>query len=200
MALLFSPQDVVVEDDDLVHVTYSPESAWKAVQDQPENYRSGSYHKTSVSGATATISFTGSFIAYYSDYNYNHGNFVVALDGVVISQLSTHNTYLIKQQLIFGTFVSDGTHNLAITNTEDGHIVGVDYFVYHPVETTLGTFSSSSATAKGQTLDPAAVTGIAFGAAASAIMLVLCLVALRRRADHASTARKRRDKAGETLN
>ncbi|EJD45435.1 hypothetical protein AURDEDRAFT_165650 [Auricularia subglabra TFB-10046 SS5] len=164
MVAPFQP-DIVVEDDDLAHVLYLPAAyAWTSVQGQsPLAYHGGSYHMTNVMNASATFMFEGSFVAYYSDHNIDHGVFSVALDGAPVAQLSTFSTTLIRGALIFSAAVSPGRHTLTITNAGEGKIVGVDYFV-----------ETSSAGGVQPSLDPAAVTGIALGAVAGAALLFLC--------------------------
>ncbi|EJD45436.1 hypothetical protein AURDEDRAFT_165651 [Auricularia subglabra TFB-10046 SS5] len=121
--------DVVVEDDAYAQVSYFPDTVWTAVQDKPALYRSGSYHQTQVAGASATFSFTGSFVAYYSDHNNDHGNFTILLDGLPVARLNTFSPDLIKDQLIFSAFVKPADHTLTVSNIDEGKVIGVDYFV-----------------------------------------------------------------------
>ncbi|EJD45427.1 hypothetical protein AURDEDRAFT_165642 [Auricularia subglabra TFB-10046 SS5] len=103
--------DIVVEDDDDAYVHYFPESAWSSYNNMNSAYHGHSYHSTRVGGAYVTFNFTGSYIAYYSDSNSDHGAFYVSVDGGPEVELSTYGTELEEKIMFFSK------------------IMGVDYFV-----------------------------------------------------------------------
>ncbi|EJD46813.1 hypothetical protein AURDEDRAFT_123919 [Auricularia subglabra TFB-10046 SS5] len=125
--------EILIEDDNEAHVSYYPDGAWrfrtKTLSD--DDYHGASYHLTSTPGAYATFTFNGSYVAYYSDLNFDHGAFTVSLDGRIVLSGSSQSATLLKQRVLFSSAVAPGRHVLTITNAQDANITGVDYFIYH---------------------------------------------------------------------
>ncbi|EJD45421.1 hypothetical protein AURDEDRAFT_165636 [Auricularia subglabra TFB-10046 SS5] len=185
-------------------VHYFPESAWNSTNDPERSYHGHSYHFTYASGAYATFNFTGSYVAYYSDHHTDHGSFNVSIDGTT-TELSSYGSTLVENITLFAADLSYGAHTLTVKNLEDNKAMGVDYFVYRTtspivsaspqaVPTTFETSTTPFSATAGSTvytaspetggvlaLDPAAVAGVAFGALASVIVLIMVGFVVRRR-------------------
>ncbi|EJD46814.1 hypothetical protein AURDEDRAFT_123920 [Auricularia subglabra TFB-10046 SS5] len=126
--------EIVIEDNDESHVSYYPVDAWefrtRSVSD--DDYHGASYHLTSTPGAYVTFTFNGSYVAYYSDLNVDHGAFTVLLDGQTVLTDSSQSDTLQKQRVLFGRAISPGHHVLTIENAQDTKITGVDFFMWAP--------------------------------------------------------------------
>ncbi|EJD46803.1 hypothetical protein AURDEDRAFT_164257 [Auricularia subglabra TFB-10046 SS5] len=134
---------IIIEDDNFDHVSYLPQAAWASWNGS--NYHNNSYHITQVIGASVTFVFNGSYVAYYSDENFDHGEFDVSLDGnVVYSGTSRSPKFLIQRMLFDSSDFEPGMHTLSVTNTNTTFL-GVDYFIYQPLPPT-STLSKISAT------------------------------------------------------
>lgn len=138
-----SSNEFIIEDDDAAHVSYLPQDAWQSWNGS--NYHANSYHITNVPGAFVTFVFTGSYVAYYSDMNYDHAEFTVILDGETVLNSTSLASRLARQVLLFGTSVPQGTHNLTVRNAGDPGRMGVDYFVYRALLTTPPSSSALTA-------------------------------------------------------
>ncbi|EJD46819.1 hypothetical protein AURDEDRAFT_164272 [Auricularia subglabra TFB-10046 SS5] len=124
-----SNTEIIVEDDDGAVVSYSPSSTW--IYRQSPDYHGRSYHLSSASGACATFTFNGSYVAYYCELSPAGGQFSVRLDGQTVFSSSSYSDPPLRQRLRFETAVDPGIHALSIVNDdrESGSVVGVDYFV-----------------------------------------------------------------------
>ncbi|EJD46824.1 hypothetical protein AURDEDRAFT_164276 [Auricularia subglabra TFB-10046 SS5] len=96
-------EEVVIEDDNVSMVYYYPSDVW---QSENASFRHGkSYHGTFTSGAYVTFTFNGSYVAYYSDMNKDHGLFAAAVDGRSIMQGTSYSSTWVSDVLHFSTFV-----------------------------------------------------------------------------------------------
>ncbi|EJD46805.1 hypothetical protein AURDEDRAFT_151531 [Auricularia subglabra TFB-10046 SS5] len=163
---------VVVEDDDTAQVAYYPAGAWGFRTGGPNStYHGKSYHLTSAPGAYLTFTFTGSFVAYYSDLNHDHGDFTVSLDESTVFFGTSYSPSLVEQRVLFSTAVSPGRHILTITNSQNATTTGVDYFSYQPVS--LPTLPNTAPATRKKAASTALIAGLA-----SACALVVLLTAL----------------------
>ncbi|EJD46818.1 hypothetical protein AURDEDRAFT_164271 [Auricularia subglabra TFB-10046 SS5] len=131
-----SRTEVLIEDDNALYVSYFPPSAWEYWK-QPA-YHGQSYHITRTPGAYATFVFNGSYMAYVSDMNYNHGEFDVFLNGEEIFNGTSYSDTVRMQQVLFESTLEPGRHTMSFVNGGGGFgegtatVMGVDYFIYRP--------------------------------------------------------------------
>ncbi|EJD50508.1 hypothetical protein AURDEDRAFT_160409 [Auricularia subglabra TFB-10046 SS5] len=119
-------------------------------------YHGGGYRITSVLGASVSLRFNGSYIAYYSDLLPGHGNMEIDLDGNKTSITPfTPGPNGTPQVKLFEANLDPNVpnHTITLTNLEN-KTMGLDYFLYtaaSPVITTttqaLPTSLSSDPTA-----------------------------------------------------
>lgn len=121
-------QRVVVEDNDLEYVDYYPQDAWEALAGA---HRHGnSYHGTYAANAYVTFQFDGTYVAYYSDKNVGHGDFLAHIDGKPALRGDAYSPHSISPSiLLFNASVDPGPHILTLTNSVNGTWIGVDYFL-----------------------------------------------------------------------
>ncbi|EJD46817.1 hypothetical protein AURDEDRAFT_164270 [Auricularia subglabra TFB-10046 SS5] len=112
--------------DSLVYRAVGPTSASNGASGNPESDRPSSTQTTSVDASQMT---TRSFVAYYSDKNYDHGEFAVALDGVLVFSGNSRSDNFVRQVALFSSTIPAGPHTLTVTNGVNGTLMGVDYFV-----------------------------------------------------------------------
>ncbi|EJD41341.1 hypothetical protein AURDEDRAFT_169498 [Auricularia subglabra TFB-10046 SS5] len=115
--------DIFVEDND-------PRGAWDESTDRNIIAFGATYHLTSVGGAWAALTFTGSKIWYFADRPDSHTSFGVSLDGGPMEMFSSYNAALMTGQLLFYASLSPGVHMINVTNIDDGRYTGMDRFVY----------------------------------------------------------------------
>lgn len=125
-----SSLDIIVRDNSTDYVSYHPPEQW-AHWPAPGigNPRDPSYHRTSLAGAYVTFSFTGTYVAYYSDVASDHGEFEVELDGHAVFKGNAYDPNLIQGQQLFSTDVDPGAHTLRVANLYE-KVMGVQYFIY----------------------------------------------------------------------
>lgn len=119
----------VIEDDNATLVLYAPSVSWATTTEAWRH--GGSYHRTYEGGAYVSVTFNGSYIAYYSDMNVDYGAFTASIDGQPIMQGSAKMPEFVSNTLLFSTAVEPGVHTLTITNVQNGVGMGVDYFLFH---------------------------------------------------------------------
>lgn len=121
-------QGIIVGDDNATFVHYYPPEAWEA---SAGPYRQGdSYHGTHEASAYVNFTFTGSYVAYYSDMNDDHGQFSAYIDGQLVMQGNSYSPSWVSHSiLLFNASVDPGTHTLTLSNSLNGSWIGVDYFL-----------------------------------------------------------------------
>lgn len=93
---------------------------------------------------------TGSYVAYVSDMNYNHGDFNIRLDGKDVFTGTSYSDTVRMQQMLFEATLQPGRHTMSLLNAgggtgdETATVMGVDYFIYHPLATQLASPSPRS--------------------------------------------------------
>ncbi|KAH7100806.1 hypothetical protein BKA62DRAFT_830741 [Auriculariales sp. MPI-PUGE-AT-0066] len=125
---------VVVEDNDPSGaVTYGGD--WTTDYDSSlYTGAGGTYHHTVDSQAFVQFTFTGTQVWYYSDTDSSHGIADVSLDGESPSRISSQSETTVHQKAVYSRTVPAGKHTLKITNNDASKVLGVDYFVYLPLQ------------------------------------------------------------------
>jgi hypothetical protein len=91
----------------------------------------GSVDFTQKAGATATLTFKGTQVAWASTLGSNRGKASVKLDGGSPGTVNTHATHTTTADVVFTATAAEGTHKLVITNsaTPGTPRIDVDAFV-----------------------------------------------------------------------
>lgn len=195
-------------DDAAEEVLYFPEGAW--LQNSGPQYYNGTYHYSRALGAYVTFTFDGSFVAYLSDLNNDHGDFLVSVDGRPAERGSSYSPQAVSRAtVLFSAFLDPGVHTLRIENAARAAIVGVDYFITSSVRpdntsAALRSTATGSSTAAPQTAiapsegtsfttapHPNAGQGIPRGAFYATIGVLCCLLAVLAAAASVMVARRR---------
>ncbi|KAH7105070.1 hypothetical protein BKA62DRAFT_691584 [Auriculariales sp. MPI-PUGE-AT-0066] len=207
-------QGVIVEEDDS-RLVYSP---WSRDWDHFTNpitlngttynnyFHGGGYLAIHTVNASVTLTFNGSYIAYYGDQMDNHGQMRITLDGKITDR-SSFSATPVPQAKLFEATVDPNVPNHQITLTcLESKNMGFDYFLFTeatPViastdsqtasasqssTSTQATVIGSSDTASPQTLvssrnNTPTIVAAVFAGLGWALVLVLCalLIQLRRR-------------------
>ncbi|KZV85073.1 hypothetical protein EXIGLDRAFT_726435 [Exidia glandulosa HHB12029] len=138
-AVVDAQHNVTVEESDPT-LLYTPSiSAWYPSANPQkltngtldgDYFHGGGYVAIGLPGATVSFTFNGSYIAYYSDQNNNHGSMTVALDSKTTT-LSSYNADSVPQVKLFEAFVDPDVPNHTITLTcLEFKNIGLDYFLY----------------------------------------------------------------------
>ncbi|EJD41440.1 hypothetical protein AURDEDRAFT_169603 [Auricularia subglabra TFB-10046 SS5] len=127
-----SDQGYVVVTNNDTQVTFNPTDQWQRLPSSPDNYMSPSYALTPAQGATASLTFNGTCVYYYSDKKSTHGAFNVQIDDSDPAQLSSFSETSVGEMLLYASPVlSRDEHVLLITNLET-NVVAVSFFIYRP--------------------------------------------------------------------
>ncbi|EJD50519.1 hypothetical protein AURDEDRAFT_160420 [Auricularia subglabra TFB-10046 SS5] len=135
-------QNVIVEEDNPSLAYVPPISSWNSAsgpQPGPPNgsvigdyFHAGGYRAYDFEGGSITLKFNGSYIAYYSDLFWNHGEMEVDLDGTKTA-FSTYSSlsFGTPQVRLFEAHVDPNIpdHTIKLTNLEN-KTMGFDYFLY----------------------------------------------------------------------
>ncbi|EJD46800.1 hypothetical protein AURDEDRAFT_184261 [Auricularia subglabra TFB-10046 SS5] len=108
-------------------VSYFPAGGWQ--QNNIKDHYNSTYHFTNQPSAYLTFRFNGSFVAYCSDANYDHGQFSVSIDGRLLGMWSSYSPKHLNAMVLFSATVDPGTHVLRIDNTAGPTVIGLDYFM-----------------------------------------------------------------------
>ncbi|EJD46831.1 hypothetical protein AURDEDRAFT_123929 [Auricularia subglabra TFB-10046 SS5] len=179
--------EILVEDDDIAHVSYFPPNAWDhGASSFRDRFHGMSYHVTHVADAYVLFVFNGSYVAYYSDLNGNHGPFEIHLDGKPHDTGSSYSDTWEAPKMLFSTDVEPGMHTLVIQNpsqTDTGDIwLGVDYFIYRPLPETPSTQSENEQAPNPRSNRPIVAAIVApICAVLALILLFFAVVFMRRR-------------------
>ncbi|KAJ3984758.1 hypothetical protein F5890DRAFT_1514962 [Lentinula detonsa] len=133
--------NLTVEDSSPL-ISYSPAGAWF---DSPSNdtllssYSGSSYHTTSIQGATATITFSGTAITIFGGHRPNYGTFQISVDGQnVVASESSAGQDVVQQILGTASGLSNGKHTAVITSSSSSPI-DIDYV---DIQTQIGESGS----------------------------------------------------------
>lgn len=165
-AVARSQQDVYIEAFSSLLV-YLPDkgSWWPNRNPQPgpngtsvENYyHAGECQSSLVLGASVSLTFVGSYIAYYGDLHQSHGEMEINLDGN-ITRLTTHTPlpYGTPQVKLFEAHVDPDmpAHTIKLTNLEDNKYTSLDYFLYTPVSSVISEPPPPAAAPTADTRNP----------------------------------------------
>lgn len=98
-------------------------------------FHADDYRSSDFLGASVSLTFNGSYIAYYCDLYPSHGTTEVNLDGQKTT-VSSHSSlqYDTPQVKLFEAHVDPSVleHTITLTNLEDKWQTGLDYFLYIP--------------------------------------------------------------------
>jgi hypothetical protein len=100
------------------------------------SYLGGRVHSTTSRGSTATITFTGSAIAWAGPVGPTRGKARVYLDGNLVATVDTYRSSFAARDIVFARNLSSGTHTLRIQTlgTSGRPTVGVDeLYVIRPL-------------------------------------------------------------------
>ncbi|KAG8702509.1 hypothetical protein FRC08_003445 [Ceratobasidium sp. 394] len=161
----------IFEDDELGPFGYStPTSVWTA-QNNVNGYSSKTAHSTTTGGAQASFTFEGSEVFLYGGTGPNHGRFRVQLDNQQPLELNgTAPMQHPKTELYTASGLAPGTHQLIITNLDEGKVLDIDYAEVVPSQPKSGLTKGAIA---------GMVVGIVIGLAL--ITLVIWFFVSRRR-------------------
>jgi hypothetical protein len=87
-------------------------SGWSNVS--YSSYLGGRVHSTSSAGRTATLTFSGSSVAWVAPIGPTRGKARVYLDGQLITTVDLYHSRFVARDIVFARNVSDGTHTLKI--------------------------------------------------------------------------------------
>ncbi|EJD50515.1 hypothetical protein AURDEDRAFT_112161 [Auricularia subglabra TFB-10046 SS5] len=127
--------DVIVEETSPALVYEPSFQFWGQIgvaAGQPANnyYHGGGYVSTDSPGASVSLTFNGSYVAFYSDGYIAHGMMEVDMDGRK-SQVNQWSNNTEGQKMFFQAHVDPNTPNHVIKLTcLEKKTMGVDYFVY----------------------------------------------------------------------
>ena len=95
----------------------------------------GSTRRTKVAGASATLTFSGRFVAWVGPRGHGRGKVKVYVDGSYVGTVNQWASEFRSRQVLFArTFASGGTHTLKLVNkATDGHPrAEIDAFIVSP--------------------------------------------------------------------
>lgn len=130
------PQDVTADDSDRsFSISYGPSSDPWTRFGRSISYLDGYIHASNQSSATISFSFFGQILWYYSDLDKNRGSFTISVDSQPAIQLSAFSNSHADVTALYNTRLDPGPHTVVLTNTEQGKYMGLDYFMFRPLET-----------------------------------------------------------------
>ncbi|KZV91850.1 hypothetical protein EXIGLDRAFT_836828 [Exidia glandulosa HHB12029] len=138
-AAVTATSDTIVQADNSSAVTYSNPAQWTV-----GGSVSSAYHLTYNNGASVSFEFTGEYVWFYADRNFDHGPFLASIDGGAATMFSSYSAVYTDPNALFSRAVSPGHHVLTITNAAAGTGLGVAYFAYRPTNLSANTTPSSS--------------------------------------------------------
>jgi len=111
-------------DDSSPLILYGPSGAW---QDASSNdtvglsYKGNTLHSTTAPGATATINFNGTGIAFYGGYRPEYGRYTLTVDGSTVAD-GTATAGGVEPQQVLGSAsgLANGPHTAVLTSTGVG--------------------------------------------------------------------------------
>jgi len=105
----------------------APTSVWTA-QNNVDGYSSNTAHSTTTYGAAASLTFEGSEVFLYGGTGPNHGQFKVQLDNQQPLELNgTAPMQHPQTELYTASGLAPGSHQLVVTNLNDGKVLDIDY-------------------------------------------------------------------------
>jgi len=91
---------------------------------------------TSTSGAYATYSFTGSWLAVFARTAYNRGMMNVYIDNTLVSTVDLYSANLVEERVVYSTSLSHGSHTVKLEYSgtknaaSSGYLVFIDKIIY----------------------------------------------------------------------
>ncbi|KAG8702612.1 hypothetical protein FRC08_003385 [Ceratobasidium sp. 394] len=118
----------IFEDNELGPFGYStPSSVWTP-RNNMDGYSSNTAHSTTTGGAQASFIFRGSEVFLYGGTGPNHGQFQVQLDNQQPLVLNgTAPMQHPKTHLYMASGLAPGSHQLILTNLDEGKVLDIDY-------------------------------------------------------------------------
>ena len=74
----------------------------------------GSTSSNSVAGSTATLTFSGSYVAWVTEKDPSHGQTIVSIDGVATPSIDNYNPGSLARRVMFVRSLPPGTHTIAL--------------------------------------------------------------------------------------
>ncbi|EIW83004.1 hypothetical protein CONPUDRAFT_121279 [Coniophora puteana RWD-64-598 SS2] len=143
-------------DDTSPLITYDP--SWipgtSADDNDASDYFLGTFTDTNVTNAQASFSFNGTSFYIFGSKRPNHGTYSIEVDGKTFSNIEGNSANSLFQQALFnGTGLSQGMHNVSLTNTGSGTntFVDIDLVVW---DSEVGSDSEQLATVTVEDTDP----------------------------------------------
>lgn len=138
-----SLRSVLVEDSSPL-IQYAPDGAWRDAELNDTlamSYSGGSYHATSMQGATATLHFRGTGFVVTGGRRPGYGAFSVMLDGQQLFDGNfTPESSPVNVTLASGTGLSNEQHTVVLTNT-GGEPIDIDTITFEPQIGSTGNFN-----------------------------------------------------------
>ncbi|KAF8605551.1 hypothetical protein BDV93DRAFT_521395 [Ceratobasidium sp. AG-I] len=194
------PPNAVLVDDSSDMIKYSGPS-WEVVNSAKViGCLGGTQHSSAVLGATATFTFNGTAVWYFSNQRKENTMVSISLDGGEPDGIDTSSTtdYWLMQALIWGkTSLADGPHTVTITHIGAyDTFINVDFFKYMP-STTLATSTSSTKPKSVQI--GASVGGVVGGVALIALIAGIVIWQRRRRSAQDQTTSEQETYVGDIV-
>ncbi|EIW63626.1 uncharacterized protein TRAVEDRAFT_114117, partial [Trametes versicolor FP-101664 SS1] len=121
-------------DDSSSSILYDPPSAWTSPSgNDAQAYMNSTFHGTSVSGATAKLTFTGTGVWLYGARQPDYGSFILVVDNEVAAYSNATASKPTTGQLLGAVQnLEMGQHVVSIMNAGSGPI-DLDAIVYETV-------------------------------------------------------------------
>ncbi|HEX3779545.1 MAG TPA: hypothetical protein VHX38_07735 [Pseudonocardiaceae bacterium] len=117
-------------DDDSLAITYS--GAWSASGFRGDGDYQDGVHYTQANGASATLTFTGTGITYYTETNSDEGTIAVSVDGTSEGTVNADTPTRIAQQPLYSiSGLPAGQHTITVTKQSGSYLL-VDGFTITP--------------------------------------------------------------------
>ncbi|KZV93625.1 hypothetical protein EXIGLDRAFT_767848 [Exidia glandulosa HHB12029] len=176
--------DQVVKGNDYTAVTYTPTEQWQG----------DAYHLTYNQGASVSFEFTGEYVWFFADRNFDHGAFKASIDGGAATTFTSYSAQWTESRPLFSRAVDPGHHILTITNAAEGLGLGIANFAYRPTTLAIdnSTATLSSATGSPSTANTpvspqnstafpvGAIVGIVLGLVGIVLLGVMIFLLLRK--------------------
>ncbi|KAI0821705.1 hypothetical protein BC628DRAFT_1422514 [Trametes gibbosa] len=141
----------VTIDDSSSLILYDPPDAWASPSgNNAQAYANSTYHGTSISGATAKLTFNGTGVWLYGATRPDYGSFILVVDDEVSAYSNATTAEPAFGQILGGASNLDmGMHVVSIMNAGSGPI-DLDGIVYETVNQSQQNVPPSAGTSSGQ--------------------------------------------------